>query len=229
MCGRIVRASIEDYEEYFGISADALASRRAAIDHYLRYNIAPTQEDLIIRPADAGRELAASRWGLIPSWSKDRSIASKTFNARSETLLERSLFRGLVKAHRCIIPASGFYEWRKVGKGKQPLYLHAADDGPIALAGLWTTWTDPDSGESVTSHTVITTEANDWMRSLHTRMPVILQGEALELWLDPSVTEREPVQAVLVPPPDDALVAHEVSTQVNNVRNDGPELIQPAA
>src|SRR5688572_3671539 len=102
MCGRIVRATTADYEEYFGVSSDALTSRHAAIEHFIRYNIAPTQEDVIVRPADKGRELAASRWGLIPSWAKDRSFGSKTFNARRETLLERASFRGLVKAHRCI-------------------------------------------------------------------------------------------------------------------------------
>jgi putative SOS response-associated peptidase YedK len=224
MCGRIAREYREDYER-FGI--EELSETDISYRWLGRYNIAPTQDDVIIRPAAERRELVASRWGLIPSWSKDASIASKTFNARAESLLERPSFRGLVSRHRCIVPISGYYEWRAEGKKRFPLYIHRADGEPIALAGLWTTWTDPASGSAVTSHTVITTAANDRMRPIHARMPVLLEDDALDAWLDPTVTERELAWSLLAAPPDDRLVAHPVSTLVNSVRNDGPELIAP--
>jgi putative SOS response-associated peptidase YedK len=173
--------------------------------------------------------LVASVWGLIPRWAKDRSMASKTFNARAETLAERPTFRPLIGTHRCVIPVSGFYEWQGRGKGKTPLYIHRAGGGPLALAGLWAEWEDPESGEPVTSHTVITCAANDFMQPIHDRMPVILSGETLNEWLDPAIDRPADVLPLLVPAPDDLLTAYAVAPLVNNVRNDSPELIRPIA
>jgi putative SOS response-associated peptidase YedK len=227
MCGRIARERDHFADEH---SLFAFAETRVRVDladWAGRYNIAPTQEDVIIRPVEGGRELVASRWGLIPSWAKGRAIGAKTFNARAETLTERAAFRPLVGNRRCIVPASGFYEWRRDGRGRQPLYIYRADGKPIALAGLWTEWTDPESGEVVTSHTVITCSANALMASFHERMPVILDGESLARWLDPALRDPGEALALLVPFPDDALAVRAVSPLVNAVRNDGPELVRP--
>lgn len=257
MCGRIVRIR-DAYGDTYGVKSERSGPDAKAVLSVLEqfsdhFNIAPTQMDVMIRPAPLAvndtplaadleelapgqqdrivpqgtREAVASVWGLIPVWSKDRSIAGKTFNARSETLMERASFRNLVGTRRCIIPVSGFYEWTAKGKAKQPLYFHPEGGGPLALAGLWTTWRDPATGESVVSHTVITTSANAMMRQYHHRMPVILEGGALDLWLDAAVTDPSVVLPVLQPAPDDLLVATPVSTDVNNARHDGPQLILP--
>ena len=224
MCGRIARER-KDVEAEFGVKE----IRETRIVHRWldRYNIAPTQLDVHLRPGEDGRELVSSVWGLIPGWAKDRGIAGKTFNARAETLMERASFRGLISRHRCIVPVSGYYEWQKRGKAKMPLYIHRAVGGPLALAGLWAEWTDPESGERVTSHTIITCAANDFTKPIHDRMPVILTGEALAEWLDPELDRPADVLPLLSPAPDDLLAAHPVAPLVNNARNEGPELIRP--
>lgn len=225
MCGRLVRDEHFDPAQlgFAGFSETAFAPR---------YNIAPTQLDLLGRVEDDGhRRLMPSFWGLIPSWAKERAIGGKLFNARAETLTERPAFRALIARHRCIVPASGFYEWRAdpAGqRGKQPLYIHRADGKPLALAGLWTVWQDPEQGgKSVTSHTIITCAPNRFMAPIHTRMPVVLDGEALAAWLDPLLTRAADLLPLLGPCPDDLLTAYPVAPLVNNVRNDGPELIAP--
>lgn len=227
MCGRIVRERDAFADEH---GCYEFAESRVAVDlagWMNRYNIAPSQEDVILRPTDGGPELVASRWGLIPSWAKDRTIASKTFNARSETLAERAAFRSLIGSRRCIIPASGFYEWPKTSAGKQPLYIYRPEGEPIALAGLWTEWTDPATGELVTSHTVITCPPNELMAAFHHRMPVLLDGAALARWLDPTLRDVGEVLSLLAPAPDDYLTTRAVSDRVNNTRNDDPHLIDP--
>lgn len=224
MCGRIARER-GDIEAEFGVTA--IGEAPAAGRWLGRYNIAPPQLDVHIRPADDGRALVASSWGLIPRWAKDRAIAAKTFNARGESLLERASFKGLVARHRCIIPVSGYYEWQACGKTKTPLYIHHGDGKPLALAGLWTEWTEPRSGERLTSHTIITCDANAALAGVHARMPVVLTGEGLDAWLDPGIDRPADVLPFLAPGPDDLLADDEVAPLVNNVRNDGPELIAP--
>ena len=221
MCGRIVRERVDDYDEHFGLTEIRDTHIRP------RFNIAPTQVDLIIRVHDEGRRLEESRWGLIPVWARDRSTGSRMFNARAETLVEKTAFKGLVKSHRCIVPASGFYEWQQTPAGKMPLYVYRADGAPLALAGLYTFWRDPAKDEWVTSHTIVTCGPNGFMAPVHNRMPVVLGRDALELWLDPSVTELADVLHVLQPCPDDWLSSRRVSTLVNNVRSDGPALVEP--
>jgi putative SOS response-associated peptidase YedK len=223
MCGRLVRDADLDFARY---GVREIQEKRIG---YRSFNIAPTVEDVIVRAEPEGRHAVPSRWGLIPPWAKDRGIAAKTFNARAETIMERPAFRSLVARHRCVIPASGFYEWQATPSGKRPLYIRRADGEPLALAGLWAEWTDPDSGERVTSHTIITTQANGTMAPFHQRMPVVLDRAGLDLWLDADVTDPAAVLGLLVPCPDDVLAVHPVSPLVNNVRNDGPELIAPAA
>ena len=220
MCGRTARARLA-YAGWLGF--EELNEVRLPI----RFNIAPTQLDVFVRHQDGRRRLVASRWGLIPRWAKDGSIASKTFNARAETLAERATFRPLIGTHRCVIPVSGFYEWRRDGKTRTPLYIHRADGGPLALAGLWSEWVEPASGELVTSHTVITCAANAFMAAIHDRMPVILTGAALDEWLDPAIDRPADVLPLAGPCPDGLLTAYPVAPLVNGVHNDGPELIQP--
>lgn len=223
MCGRIVRLDDQRIREVFEVTE--FSETRITP----RFNIAPAQVDLLIRPYDGGRQLLPSRWGLIPVWAKERSIGAKMFNARAETLTERPAFRNLVGRSRCIVPASGFYEWKAAGKRKTPLYIHRADGEPLAFAGLWTTWRDPDSGETVVSHTVITCAPNDFMGQIHNRMPVILDKDSLEQWLDPEITAADAVMPLLGPAREGLLTAFPVSTAVNNARNDGPHLIEPEA
>jgi putative SOS response-associated peptidase YedK len=221
MCGRIVRDRLDRYEGYFQLVEPPPADAQA------RFNIAPTQMDLIIRAHDDGRRLEGSRWGLIPVWAKERGIGSRMFNARAETLLAKTAFKGLVGSRRCVIPASGFYEWQRTLTRKVPLYIYRADGAPLALAGLYTFWRDPANDEWVTSHTIVTCGPNDFMEPIHNRMPVVLGGDTLELWLDPSVTEPADVFPVLQPCPDDWLTFHAVSSLVNNTRNEGSRLVEP--
>jgi putative SOS response-associated peptidase YedK len=148
------------------------------------------------------------------------------FNARAETLTERPAYRTLVARHRCIIPASGFYEWRKDGSRKQPLYIPRADGHPLALAALWTIWRDPAAAEPVTSHTIITCAPNHFMERIHNRMPVVLDGDGVDRWLDAETVQPAEVLGVLGPCRDDVLTAYPVAPLVNHVRNQGPELIE---
>jgi putative SOS response-associated peptidase YedK len=229
MCGRLARERDIVFER-FGV--EELRETRARVDlrrYTDRYNIAPTQGDIIIADRDGARRLVESRWGLIPSWAKDRRIGSRTFNARAETLTERAAFRSLLSARRCIIVASGFYEWRTVPgqKQKQPLYIRRRDGAPLALAGLWTVWHDPERDEPVVSHTIITCAANGFMAPVHARMPVVLDDAGVDVWLDPSVRDPALLLPLLVPCPDDVLSARPVAPLVNRPDNDGPELIAP--
>ena len=180
MCGRIVRERAA-YADAFGVDEFS----ETAITP--RFNIGPMQLDMIVRTDTSGRRLVPSWWGLVPVWATHRRIGAKLFNARAETLLEKPAFRPLVTRHRCIIPASGFYEWQRQGTQKQPLSIHRRDGQPLALADVWTTWTDPATGEPVTSHTVITTEPNLFMLPIHNRMPVVLDAAGVAAWLNPAL------------------------------------------
>lgn len=219
MCGRLVRERRFD-EELSKFKAIAETPITA------RFNIGPMQRDLMLRTgADGTRRVLPSQWGLVPSWAKERRVGSRMFNARAETLLEKPSFRSLVARQRCVIPGSGFYEWQGEGKAKQPLYIRRRDGTPLFLAGLWSTWTDPETGESLTSHTIITTHANNFMAPIHSRMPVVLEGAALDAWLDPGMTDPAAAMALLQTCPDDTLTAYPVGPEVGNIRNDSPELI----
>ena len=217
MCGRIARERAADAAT-FGVTEFS----ETAITP--RLNIGPMQLDMIVHTDRGVRRLSPSWWGLVPVWAKDRRMGAKLFNAPAETLLETPAFRPLVTRHRCIIPASGFYAWQRQGRGQQPLYIHRRDREPLALAGLWTTWTDPTSGEQVTSHTIITTEANFFLLPIHNRMPVVLEGAGVDAWLDPALESPVQALALLRPCPDDVLTAHAVASFGTSVRNDGPEL-----
>lgn len=221
MCGRYaLHGPSSRLREQFEADIDDIPA-----DFGPRYNAAPMQLLPVIRQRPTGeRVVQLLRWGLIPSWSKDESIATKLINARGETVAEKPSFRAAYKSRRCIVPASGFYEWKKVAGGKQPYFIEPANELLFGFAGLWERWSKPD-GETVDTFTVITTEANEAMRSLHDRMPVILLPDDYDQWLT-KTTEPDLVRQLLVPCPDEMLQMHPVSKAVGNVRNEGPELIE---
>lgn len=200
-----------------------------------RYNIAPTQPVLAVRAGAGGAaEATFLRWGLVPSWAKDIDIGAHTINARAETVAEKPAFRTAFRRRRCLIPASGFYEWLVAadGKGpKQPCWIAMADGAPFSFAGLWETWESPD-GEALHSCGIVTTVANATLRPIHHRMPVIVAPADHAVWLTHAPGGREhdtaAAAALLRPYPDGHLVAIPVGRLVNNVRNDGPDLIRPA-
>lgn len=187
------------------------------------YSIAPGQYIVIVRPERDQRVADVAYWGLIPGWVKDPNAFSKPINARAETLEEKPTFRTAFKRKRCLVPASGFYEWKVEGKGKQPFYIHPAEGDVFAFAGLMEDWHGPN-GEQMTSACIITTEPNTLMAGIHNRMPVILPREAWPLWLDPAAQTRE-LRPLLVPYPEELMAAYRVSPAVGNVKNDGPELL----
>ncbi len=195
-----------------------------------RYNIAPTDAVATVRlPAeDTERELALLRWGLIPPWAKDPAVGSRMINARAETVATNPAFRSAFRRRRCLIPSTGFYEWQRVERRKQPFYIRMRDGLPFAFAGLWEHWEGPD-GAAIESCTLITTEPSDLVRPVHDRMPVILDPKDYELWLDPSVQTPDRLQPLLRPYPSEQMVAYPVSPWVNNPAHDDPECIAPLA
>lgn len=224
MCGRFALISdTEALAEQFGVSPASAAALPPAV---ARYNIAPTQPVLAIRHnADQQPEFTFFRWGLIPSWAKDVSIGNRMINARAETVTEKPSFRTAFKRRRCLIPADGFYEWQRTNGSKQPMYIHAADERPFALAGLWEVWRSPD-GDAIQSCTILTTSPNDFMAPIHNRMPVIIEPEDYEMWLDPG-PQPDQAQHLLRPYPAEKMAAYPVSTIVNNPRHDAPDCIAP--
>jgi putative SOS response-associated peptidase YedK len=193
-----------------------------------RYNIAPTQWSPVIRSSAAApaRGLALLRWGLIPPWATDPAIGSRLINARAETVADKPAFRGAFRHRRCLVPADGFYEWAKVGPARQPWHFRRADGAPFALAGLWERWRGPD-GADVETFTILTTEANDVVRPVHPRMPVILPADAYAAWLDIELTEGRHLAPYLVPAPADLLTTFPVSPRVNAPTMDDPACVAP--
>jgi putative SOS response-associated peptidase YedK len=192
-----------------------------------RWNIAPTQSVLAVRQsADAPRPTAANlSWGLVPSWAKDVRIAYQLLNARSETVADKPAFRAALRRRRCLIPADGFYEWLRQGKTKQPFCFRLRDNRPFAFAGLWESWQGPD-GPPLQTCTILTTEANDLVRPVHDRMPVILPSRCHAEWLDPAMQDPERLRPMLRPFPADQMHAFPVSPWVSNPRNEGPRCLE---
>ena len=224
MCGRFtLYASPELLAELFDLAeAPPLAPR---------FNIAPTQPIGLVRidPIHKRRAWALAAWGLIPSWSKDPSIGARMINARAETVPEKPSFRAAFRRRRCLIPASGFYEWQAQGKSKQPYYITPADGGVFALAGLWEQWTSPDGSELETA-TILTVEPNELMAPIHNRMPLILAPEDFGVWLGRGSEETPSALSQLhhlfQPFPAEAMQARPISTYVNNPRNEGEACIE---
>lgn len=194
-----------------------------------RFNIAPSQPVLAI-PNDEKNTADFFIWGLIPMWAKDPSIGNRLINARGETIAEKPSFRGSFKYKRCLILADGFYEWKASPgkKTKTPYFIHMKDRKPFAFAGLWDSWESPD-GSSLKTCTIITTEPNELMETLHNRMPVILHPRDYGKWLDASSQTPENLLPLIKPFPADAMSAYPVSTLVNKPSNDSPQLVVPAS
>ena len=215
MCGRFTQAyTWQELHALYSLSGSPQNLKP-------RYNIAPTQRIDFIRTEDADVLLARARWGLIPGWwKKSAKEVPTSFNARAETIAEKPFFRAAFKRRRCIIPASGFYEWVRKGEVKQPWYVSMADGSPMLFAGIWETWTEPETREEIISCSIATTSPNDFMMPIHNRMPVVLSPEGSEAWMS------EQDHALLKPCPSEWLRAWPVSTRVNNAaKHDDPELI----
>jgi len=189
-----------------------------------RYNVAPSQEAPVIATNEgkpAGRRM---RWGLVPFWADDPSIGNRLINARSETAHRKPSFRHAFRKGRCLVPADGFFEWKKAAGGKIPFWVHMESREPFAFAGLSERWSDPE-GETLETFTILTTDANEFLRPIHDRMPVILPRSQWEAWLDPGAAE-EHLRSLLVPYPSDSLSVKEVSRRVNSPANDDPGCLE---
>lgn len=193
-----------------------------------RYNVAPSTECPVVGQTPEGRrKLRLLRWGLIPSWAKDPKIGTRMINARAESVADKPAFRGPFKKRRVLVPADGFFEWKGEARAKQPYFIHAASGEPLAFAAIWDRWRDPALPEPVDSFAILTTEASGDVAPLHHRMPVILERQDWDLWLDPGPPGREALEALLGPLAAGRLVYHPVSKAVGNVRNDSPALVEP--
>jgi putative SOS response-associated peptidase YedK len=190
-----------------------------------RYNIAPTQQILVLRNDQNNTpHLDYLRWGLIPHWAKDPSIGNHMINARSETVDEKPSFKSAFKHHRCIIPASGFYEWQKDDGRKQPYYITMKDSGPMLFAGLWDTWKSLE-GNIIESCSILTTTSNEVISPLHERMPVILTKQDIRRWLDIQLIDSDELKPLLIPYKSNLMQLFPVSDMVNSPKNDNPECI----
>jgi putative SOS response-associated peptidase YedK len=222
MCGRFtLTVDPDELQQQFGLAAPPPP------DLAPRYNIAPTQAVAVIPNAEE-RKLELFQWGLIPSWAKDPKIGHKLINARAETLAEKPSFRSALKRRRCLVVADGFYEWKKIGAAKQPIYLTLADGRPFAFAGLWEVWRAPDE-KLIKTCTIITTEPNELVAEIHNRMPAILAPEAYDEWLTPGDLDAAQALPLLGPYPAERMRAVPVSTQVNSPGVDHAQLVLPLA
>lgn len=227
MCGRFVAATDPE-----GLARLMVVDERKAPSLDVNYNVSPSQEVYAVVEHDERRHLVSFRWGLVPSWAKDPKIGNRLINARSETVGSKPAFRSSAAKRRCLIPADGFYEWQRRDDGtKHPHLIHRADEAPFAFAGLWSVWQDPDDPDAapLRTCTILTTPANSLMRPLHDRMPAILEPADWEQWLDRSVEDAEAVTPLLRPADPALLTAYEVSTEVNNPRNNHAGLLTPVA
>jgi putative SOS response-associated peptidase YedK len=241
MCGRFTSTTpASDLARHFGaevLDAERLApSRSGASVPGPRWNVAPTTDVWVVRADVDHRVVDLLRWGLVPPWAEDPAVGARMINARAETVATKPSFRRALRARRCVVPADGFYEWAAVPgqRRKQPWYFTDPDGRPLALAGLHEVWrprsddavaSDDGDADVVRSCTVITTTADDIVGPVHERMPVLLDADALDAWLDPTLDDPDELESLLAAARRNVLVARPVDTAVNNVANDGPQLI----
>lgn len=222
MCGRFVQSQeAREYAEYFRVDVVKIDDLTPS------YNVAPTDRVYAVVEYDEERMLGTFDWGLLPWWAKDRKMASRNINARMETVAEKPAFRESFTGRRCLIPADGFYEWEPRPKGKLPHYVYAADGMPLAFAGLWASWKDPETEERLRTCTILTGEPDDLVRPIHNRMPVALTAESWGRWLDRDNDDPDDLLQLLSEARRPAMSEHPVSTLVNKVANNLPELIDP--
>jgi putative SOS response-associated peptidase YedK len=223
MCGRFTQERpASELAEIFG--AEPLVD-----DPGGHYNVAPTDEALVVVQRDERRAVTAYRWGLIPHWATEAKVGSRMFNARAETLTRSPAFSRAFQRRRCLVPVDSFYEWKRDGTIRQPYRVARADGKPLVLAGLWAGWHDPSTETVRRTFTIVTTTPNQAIAGLHDRMPVVLPDDAWSRWLDPSPGDRSELLGLLGPNDDVALDIYAVNRFVNDVRRDGPDLIEPLA
>ncbi len=219
MCGRFQLKPDQDWMEALGVEDPPELAPR--------YNIAPTQEIVAVRRDVSGvRRAGYLHWGLVPSFAEDPAVGNRMINARAETVARKPAFREAFRKRRCLVPADGFYEWRRVGRARDPYLLKMRDGRPFALASVWDEWRK--AGTPLESCAILTTSANDLVARIHDRMPVILDPSAYEVWLDPDAREED-LHAVLRPFPAEKMIAVPVSTRVNSAAVDDPECERPVA
>jgi putative SOS response-associated peptidase YedK len=221
MCGRFTQ------ERPASELAEIFAAEPLVEDPGPRFNVAPTDEALVVVQRDDRRAITAYRWGLIPHWADNAKAGSRMFNARAETLTSSPAFGDSLRRKRCLVPVEAFYEWRREGTIRQPYTIGRADGRPLVLAGLWDGWRDPEAEAVRRTFTIVTTSPNETMAAIHNRMPVMLDEADWATWLDPRPTDLGELLALLQPHDGPDLAITPVSQLVNNVRNDGPELVVP--
>lgn len=222
MCGRFVLyRNLEEIKEAFVIE-------QVRWEPEASYNIAPTQDVAVVVKREGENSLEKMRWGLIPSWAKDPKIGSRMINARAETLSEKPSFRRPFKSQRCLVIADGFFEWAETEHGKVPMFVRLKSQRPLGLAGLYDVWESPQ-GETINSCTIVTTRPNDFMQSIHNRMPLILAKPQEAEWLDPATHHIDEWLSTLAPYPSHEMEAYEVSRWVNSPQNNSIKCIQPVA
>jgi putative SOS response-associated peptidase YedK len=221
MCGRFTQQRpTSELAEIF--DADNLAN-----DPGGHFNVAPTDEAAVVVQREDRRAVMTFRWGLIPNWATEAKIAGRTFNARSETIAAMPAFRDSFRRKRCLVPVDSFYEWRHENGVRQPYRILRSDGLPLVLAGLWAGWREPETGSVRRTFTIVTTRANERIAELHDRMPVVLPHDAWATWLNPRPVHPGELHGLLEPSDDEGLEIYPVVGLVNNVRNDGPELVEP--
>lgn len=222
MCGRVTqrRGSTE--------IADLFGAEDLAGDPGGRFNVAPTDPLTVVVEREGRRAVTSYRWGLVPPWAESPKVGARMINARAETIATSPAFRGSVRSRRCLVPADGFYEWRRLPDGhRQPFFITRADGAPLAFAGLWSAWREPGAdGPSLRTCAIVTTTPNELLAQVHNRMPVILAPEHWTLWLGTSAGDLGELVGFLRPSPPEELVAYPVDARVNSVRNNGPELVE---
>jgi len=219
MCGRFTLGEVKELAVRFSIDHPLVDVPRP------RYNIAPGQ-DVPIVSSEGSRSLTLMRWGLVPFWAKDPKIGDRMINARSESVAEKPAFRRAMKARRCIVPTTGFYEWKRTGDGKQPYLARLKDERLFGMAGLYERWISPQEAEML-SFTILTTAANGLLADIHGRMPVILDRRDEETWLAPGPLDASELERIFTPYPPERMVAYAVSARVNDASVEGEELMAP--
>jgi len=218
MCGRFVQKGPGTLAKKLGVEA--------APGLFPRYNIAPSQDVMIVRSDGDHRQVALVRWGLVPSWTADPKLSTPPINARCETADSKPTFRDAIRKRRCVVPAEGFYEWKRDGAKRLPYFIRRNDHEPLYMAGIWESWRSPDDGREFESTAILTTTANDLLQELHERMPVLLHATGADLWLDESVTSPTSLLPLYVPFPSEMLTVEPVSGRVNSVKHDDPKCLE---